>query len=155
MAPGDIGKTHFVYATIVDTGLIHSDLTGRFTTTSAKGNKYVLVLYDYDTHNIVREPMKNRGDQEMVRTYNKLIQEIIDHDFKPRLQHLDNECSKSLRSLLNKHDIQFQLAPRTCTAVTLRRALFKLSKITLFLDFAWLIRISLSNYGTACYHKRQ
>jgi hypothetical protein len=90
LEPTYISKTEFVYATIVDFGQIHSDLTGRFPTTSAKGNKYVLVLYDYDTNNVLTEPMKSRGDQEMVRAYNKLIQELVDHGFKPRLQRLDN-----------------------------------------------------------------
>jgi hypothetical protein len=39
--PTSTGKTEFVYATIVNSGQIHSDLTVRFPTTSAKGNKYV------------------------------------------------------------------------------------------------------------------
>jgi hypothetical protein len=111
LEPTYTGTTEFVYATIVDSGQIHSDLTGRFPTTSAKGNKYLLVLYDYDTNNVLTEPMKSRGDQEMVRAYNKLIQELVDHGFKPRLQRLENECFSALRSLLNQHDIQFQLAP--------------------------------------------
>jgi hypothetical protein len=55
--------------------------------------------------------MKNSGDKSMVSAYKKLIKELIDHGFKPRLQRLDNECSQALRSLLNQHDIQFQLAP--------------------------------------------
>jgi hypothetical protein len=71
----------------------------------------VLVVYDYDTNNVLTEPTKSRDDQEMVRAYNKLIQELVDRGFKPRLQRLDNECSSALRSLLNQHDIQFQLAP--------------------------------------------
>jgi hypothetical protein len=111
-APEDIGKTDVVYATMVEAGQIHIDLTGSFPTTSAKGNKYFLVLYEYDTNNILTEPMKNRGDKYMVRAYNKLIQELIDNGFKPPLQRLDNECYQALRSLLNQHDIQFQLAPR-------------------------------------------
>jgi hypothetical protein len=111
LAPEDTGKTDCVYATIVNSGQIHSDLTGRFPTTSAKGNKYILVLYDYDTNKILTEPMKSSGDQEMVRAYNKLIQELVDHGSKPCLQRLDNECSNALRSLLNQHDIKFQLAP--------------------------------------------
>jgi hypothetical protein len=86
VAPEDIGKTIFLYATIVDARQIHSDLKGCFPKTSAKGKKYVLVLYYYDTNNILTEPMKNRGDQEMVRAYTKLVQELIDHGcFKPRL----------------------------------------------------------------------
>jgi hypothetical protein len=55
--------------------------------------------------------MKNRGDKEMVRAYNKIVQELIDHGFKPYLQCMDNERPQALRSLLNQHDIQFQLAP--------------------------------------------
>jgi hypothetical protein len=111
LEPTFTGKTEFLYATIVNSGQIHRDLTGLFPTTSAKGNKYVLVIYEYDTNNVLTEPTKSRGDQEMVRAYNKLIQELVDHGFKPRLQRLDNECSSALRSLLNQHDIQFQLAP--------------------------------------------
>jgi hypothetical protein len=110
-APEDISKNGFVYATIVESGKLHNDLTGHFPTTYAKGNKYVLVLCDYDTNKKLTEPMKNRVDEEMVRAYNKLIQELIDNGFKPRLQRLYNECSQALRSLLDQHDIQFQLAP--------------------------------------------
>jgi hypothetical protein len=55
--------------------------------------------------------MKIIGDQEMVRAYNKLIQELVNRGSKPRLQRLDNKCSNALRSLLNQHDIKFQLAP--------------------------------------------
>jgi hypothetical protein len=96
LEPKYTGKMEFVYATIVDSGQIHSGLIGRFPTTSVKGNTYMLVLYDYDTNNVLTEPMKSRGDQEMVRAYNKLIQELVDHGFKPRLQRLDNECSSAL-----------------------------------------------------------
>jgi hypothetical protein len=85
LEPTYTDKTEFVYATIVYSGQIHSDLIGRFQTTSAKGNTYVLVLYDYDTNNVLTEPTKSRGDQEMVRAYNKLIQELVDRGFKPRL----------------------------------------------------------------------
>jgi hypothetical protein len=62
LEPTSTGKTEFVYATIVNSGQIHSDLTGRFPTTSAKSNKYMLVVYDYDTINVLTEPMKSRGD---------------------------------------------------------------------------------------------
>jgi hypothetical protein len=110
LEPTYAGNTEVVYTTIVDYVQIHSDLTGRFPTKSAKGNKYMLVLY-YDTNNVLTEPMKSRGDQEMVRAYNKRIQELVDHGFKPRLPPLDNKCSSALRSLINQHYIQFQLAP--------------------------------------------
>jgi hypothetical protein len=138
----------------VDAGLIHSDLTCRFPTTSSKGNKYVLVLYDFDTNNILTEPMKSRGDQEMVRAYRKLIQELVDHGFKPRLQRLKNECSNALRSLLNQHDIQSQLTPPRMHRRNAAERAIQTFKNHFLLDFARLIRTSLSASGTAYYHKR-
>jgi hypothetical protein len=41
-------KCHYMYATKLETNQIYSDLTGIFPTTSLSGNKYMLILYDYD-----------------------------------------------------------------------------------------------------------
>ena len=106
-------KTNYVYAGLVlseQLGQIHSDLTGRFPTTSYSGTKYVLVLYDYGSNTITTEPMKGQGDIEMVRTFKVLIHALTDRGLKPRLQRLDNECSKALRTFLHQEDIEFQLA---------------------------------------------
>jgi hypothetical protein len=53
----------YVYAAIMETCQIYTDLTGRFPTTSLSGNKYLLMLYDYDSKSVLSEPMKNRGDK--------------------------------------------------------------------------------------------
>jgi hypothetical protein len=37
-------NTDYVFAAIVESGQIHSDLTGRFPTTSSRGKTYLLVL---------------------------------------------------------------------------------------------------------------
>jgi hypothetical protein len=55
--------------------------------------------------------MKNRGDKDMVRAFDLLIQYLIIHDFKPILQRLDNEESLALRNYLTKQGIDYQLAP--------------------------------------------
>jgi hypothetical protein len=45
--------THVVYATIhTINGHTYTDLTGHFPTTSSRGYKYILVLYDYDGNSI-------------------------------------------------------------------------------------------------------
>jgi hypothetical protein len=155
LTPDNIGKTNFVYATIMDAGLTHSDLTGRLPTTSLKGNTYVLFLYEYETNKILTKPMKSRGDQEMVRAYSKLIQELVDNIFKPRLQSLVNECSNSLHSLLNQHDIQFQLAPPHMHRRKAAERAIQTFKNHFLLEFARLIRASLSASGTAYYHKQR
>jgi hypothetical protein len=54
--------------------------------------------------------MKNRGDKDMVRAFDLLIQSLIIHGLKPHLQQLDNEASLALRNYLTKQGINYQLA---------------------------------------------
>jgi hypothetical protein len=104
-------KCHYLYATKLETNQIYSDLTGRFPTTSVSGNKYMLILYEYDRNSILSAPMKNRGDKEMVRAFDLLIQSLILRGLKPLLQRLDNEASLALRNYLTKQETTYQLAP--------------------------------------------
>jgi hypothetical protein len=66
-------KCNYIYATVMDTNQIYTDLTGIFPTTSLSGNKYILILYDYDSNIVISAPMKNRGDKYMVRAFDLLI----------------------------------------------------------------------------------
>jgi hypothetical protein len=104
-------KCHYLYATTLETNQIYSDLTGRLPTTSLSGNKYILILYDYDINSILSAPMKNRGDKEMVRAFDLLIQSLIIRGLRPLLERLDNEASLALRNYLTKQGITYQLAP--------------------------------------------
>jgi hypothetical protein len=53
-------KTQYVYATTLDAGQIYTDQTGRFPVVSSKGNKYIMILYDYDSNAILAQPIKYR-----------------------------------------------------------------------------------------------
>jgi hypothetical protein len=64
-------------------GNIYKDLTGRFPTTSSKGNKYVLILYEYYGNAILAEPMKSRSDTEAVRAYTVLYKQLTDAGMHP------------------------------------------------------------------------
>jgi hypothetical protein len=55
--------------------------------------------------------MKNRGDKDMMRAFDLLIQSLIIHGFKTSLQFLDKDASLALRSYLIKKGIDYQLAP--------------------------------------------
>jgi hypothetical protein len=76
-------KCRYVYEAIMETGQIYTDLTGRFPTMSHSGNKYILVLYDYNSNRVLSSPMKNRGDKEMVRAFDLLIQSLIMRGLRP------------------------------------------------------------------------
>jgi hypothetical protein len=54
-------KTQFVYAAIIDAGQIYTDQTGRFPVVSSKGNKYIMILCDYDSNAILAQPIKDRS----------------------------------------------------------------------------------------------
>jgi hypothetical protein len=98
-------KYNLVYAAIMGTNQIYTDLTGRFPTTSLSGNKYILILYDYDSNSLLSAPMKNIGDKDMVHAFKLLIQSLIIRGFKPILKCLDNEASLALRNYITKQGI--------------------------------------------------
>ena len=105
-------RTHLVYAKVIAiTGQIYSDQTGRFPVTSSRGNKYIMIVYDYDSTAILAEPLKNRSEQEILRAYSKLHQHLTDRGLKPQLQKLDNECSNALKQFMRTASVEFQLVP--------------------------------------------
>lgn len=108
-------RTHMIYAALVnapsESGQIYTDQTGRFPTTSRSGNKYLMILYDYDSNSILAEPLRNKSDAEMIRAYQHLHDRLVQRGVKPMLQKLDNEASRCLKQHIEEQDIQLQLVP--------------------------------------------
>jgi hypothetical protein len=48
--------------------IVYSDQTGKFPTTSSRGNKYLMVCYYIDGSYIMMEPMKSRNDDRMTQS---------------------------------------------------------------------------------------
>jgi hypothetical protein len=76
-------KCRYVYVAIMETGQIYTYLMGGLPTTSHSGNTYILVLYDYNGNIFLSAPMKKRGDKEMVRAFDLLIQSLIMCGLRP------------------------------------------------------------------------
>jgi hypothetical protein len=57
-------KCNYIYAAVMETNQIYTDLTGRFSATSLSGNKYILIIYDYDSNIVLSAPMKT----ELIKT---------------------------------------------------------------------------------------
>jgi hypothetical protein len=70
-------KTHCAYAATIDAGQIYTDQTGRFTMVSSKGNKYIMVLCEYDGNTIMTEPITNRTTVELLRGFQVMEQTLI------------------------------------------------------------------------------
>jgi hypothetical protein len=100
--------TNQVFATITDigTGKIYTNQTGKFPVLSSRGNKYLFVLYDYDSNAIMAEPIKSPTQGELTRAYKKLFDQLEKQGLRPQVQLLDNECSQSMKDLMNDLNIQ-------------------------------------------------
>jgi hypothetical protein len=104
-------KTQYVYAATIDAGQIYTDKTGRLPVVSSKGNKYIIILYDYDSNAILAQPIKDRTSPELLRAFQVMEQELVARGLKPKLIKLDNEASKLLKTYLHQQKITFQLVP--------------------------------------------
>ncbi|OEU05713.1 hypothetical protein FRACYDRAFT_231764 [Fragilariopsis cylindrus CCMP1102] len=91
-------------------GIIATDLPGRFPTTSAQGNAYVLVMYDYDSNTINAVAIKNRKTASLVQGYNELFEDLQKAGINPVLHRLDNETSKELILEIEKKGLDYQIA---------------------------------------------
>jgi hypothetical protein len=85
-------KTQYIYAATIDAGQIYTDQTGRFPVVSSKGNKYIMVLYDYDSNEILAKPIKDRTSPELLKAFQFMEQELVAKCLKPKLMKLDNEA---------------------------------------------------------------
>jgi hypothetical protein len=104
-------KTQYVYADTIDAGQIYTDQTGIFPIVSSKGNKYIMVLYDYDSNAILAKPIKNRTAHKLLKAFQFMEQELVAKGLKPKLMKLDNKAPKLLKDYLYKQEIDFQLVP--------------------------------------------
>ena len=108
-------KTNVIFPSIMElphsTGKIATDQTGRFPTTSSRGNTYVFLLYDYDSNAILAEPIKSRSQQEILRAYKTLFLLLKQRGLTPKLQRLDNEASTLLKNEMTDAGVSWQLVP--------------------------------------------
>ena len=89
----------------------YDDLTGHFPYISSQGNKYILVIYDYDSNAILAEPIQSRQAAHIKKAYNKIITFLASRGAKPKVFILDNEVSGELKLAIQSHNITYQLVP--------------------------------------------
>jgi hypothetical protein len=89
----------------------YTDLTGRFPHISARGNKYLLIVYDFDSNAILAEPLKSRQAGEIKKAWEVLHAQLAKRGTAPKMYILDNEASNELKNAMIKHNLTYQLAP--------------------------------------------
>ena len=109
--PG-LERSNAVYAKCFHiTGQVYSDLPGPFLCASTSGMKYQMVVYDYDSNNILVKSMMSRSAANHTRAYKVIYEYLVSRGCQPKLQKLDNEASASLKHYLTKKVVKFQLTP--------------------------------------------
>jgi hypothetical protein len=104
----------------------YHDLTGRFPHRSARGNEYLLIVYDHDSNSILQSPLKNKTGAEIKRGWVSIHEHLAKGGNQPKLYILDNEASADLKRTLRKYELTYQLAwcTSSCTPPKLRRACY-------------------------------
>jgi hypothetical protein len=101
-------STQQLFEIITETG-IYTDQTGQFPVTTNQGNKYILVLCNYNTNAILTKPLMNCTGNEILRVYQKLHTYLTRWGFQPHTHWLDNEGSGALKRWNNQQQVTFQV----------------------------------------------
>ena len=87
----------------------YSNQTGRFPYRSSRGNKYVMVMYNYDSNAILATPLKNRQAKSITDAWEILNTRLTKHRHVTRNFILDNESSADLKQALTKNKKSYEL----------------------------------------------
>ena len=103
-------RTHQLFLKVTECPRkIYADQTGCFPITSSRGSKYIMIAYDYDSSNILADPIKSRTSLHIKDAYQKMMKLLCSRGLTPRTHVLDNECSKVLKEYIEEENETFQL----------------------------------------------
>jgi hypothetical protein len=58
----------------------------------SKGNKYIMILYDYESNAILAHPIKYQTAPELLKAFQVMEQELAARGLIPKLMKLDDEA---------------------------------------------------------------
>ena len=79
--------------------------------TSSQGNKYVLIMYVYDSNAILEASLKSRSFSHILEAYTKQVENLTNVGYIRCVPWRDNEALASLNKYNRQEDIEYQLVP--------------------------------------------
>ena len=76
---------------------MYSDLTGKFSVQSGRGNNYILVAYHYDANNIITTPIKNITGPCILNGITNIHEKLGKLVLTPNLHIMVNEVSEEIQ----------------------------------------------------------
>ena len=109
-------KVKDVYKKVYDVrNTFFLDQTGQFPTRSHRGSKYLMVMVEIDSNDILVEPLKSRKDPELARAYRAMMLMLKRSGIVPQKHILENEVSKAMRDIIrDKYNMEMELVPPGC-----------------------------------------
>jgi hypothetical protein len=101
----------FVGATIGDQfdGTVYTDQTGNMRVVSYAGNKCHFVCYEYRSNAILVRAMKDQTDDSLQAAFQNVYEFLTARGFKPKLNVMDNQCSKRIQRYIKSTGVDIQL----------------------------------------------
>ena len=62
-------------------GMAYTNLIGKFSYRSTRGNRYVIVAYNYDENAILTDPVKNRQATTLLEAWEFINENILRREF--------------------------------------------------------------------------
>jgi hypothetical protein len=89
--------------------VVYNDLTGNFPFVSFDGSVCFLVIYHYEANAILATPIAGLDDKSIFDAYKNTFDELTQKGFKPKLNVMDNQATRYIRTFLTKKECKLQL----------------------------------------------
>ena len=133
----------------------YTDLTGRFSHKSSRGNEYFFIMYDYDSNAILCEPLKNRQEKTITTAWENIHSQLTKHSQKTKKIVLENEFSAELKATMKKYNKISKKRHQIQTEEMLLNLRLELTKITLWQAWPHVILSFRSTNGIYFFLKKQ
>ena len=95
--------------------IVFSNQTGRISTRSQRGNKYIMVMVKIDSNAILVEPINSRNKHKLARAYRALMKRLQHAGIVPKKHILDNEILEATKTIIkDKYRMAMELVPPGC-----------------------------------------
>ena len=91
--------------------MMSSDQTGAFPHTSAKGNRYVMIIKDSNTGVILATGITSRKKEHLLEGFKTIHDTLKEAGINPIIHRIDNEFSTNLIAEIEARGLAYQIAP--------------------------------------------
>jgi hypothetical protein len=92
-----------------NTGVVYNDCTGNFPFMSLNGNVCFSVMYHYKTNAIFATPIPGLDSGNILNTYKKNFEYLVSKGYTPKINVMDNQATKAIKSYLTPQQCCLQL----------------------------------------------